>query len=213
MGKILRDLVNIEINTIVTEVISGIKIPELEFAVYDIAKCYLIILNSLDRKTTDAMEDVRIDSAAFEDFHKRASRLMEENDELSPEDILSLKRVRFMSGQLGPTLKSAEDKGYKITTVGELKNQGNSASSPKLDIENRDRLLIRKAWELTRDPIAIQTVVQLDGDVITRILPEYCDKDYEILHRIHQQGVNCAVGFWKGLGELFASIISFGKSK
>ena len=65
---------------------------------------------------------------------------------------------------------------------------------------NPDQLaLLRKIWEVGTTEIAMQTVVQLDGDVVTRILRKYADEDYTILHKLHDEGVSTAIGFWKDL--------------
>ena len=73
--------------------------------------------------------------------------------------------------------------------------------------------LLRKIWEVGTTEIAMQTVVQLDGDVVTRILAKYADREFEILHRLHNQGVDTAIGFWKDLigvlKDFFQDIIKF----
>ena len=73
--------------------------------------------------------------------------------------------------------------------------------------------LLRKIWEVGTTEIAMQTVVQLDGDVVTRILTKYADKEFEILHRLHNQGVDTAIGFWKDLiglvKDFFQDLVKF----
>ena len=73
--------------------------------------------------------------------------------------------------------------------------------------------LLRKIWEIGLDEIAMQTVVQLDGDVVTRILGKYAQEDFAILHKLHHQGVSTALGFWKDLvglvKDFFEDIVQF----
>ena len=67
-------------------------------------------------------------------------------------------------------------------------------------ILNADQLaLLRKIWEVGTTEIAMQTVVQLDGDVVTRILNKYTTEDFAILHQLHNEGVTTAIDFWKDL--------------
>lgn len=73
--------------------------------------------------------------------------------------------------------------------------------------------LLRKIWEVGIEEIAMQTVVQLDGDVVTRILGKYAREDFAILHKLHNQGVSTALGFWKDLvglvKDFFENIVQF----
>ena len=54
--------------------------------------------------------------------------------------------------------------------------------------------MIRKVWELGTEVIAMQTIVQVDGDVITRLNPTYMnEKRYPNLQTYHNEGVNIAL--------------------
>ena len=57
----------------------------------------------------------------------------------------------------------------------------------------RQRIEFRKIWEIGAERIAMQTVLQLDGDVVTRIAPGGDARLFEA----HQRGVNLAFGYWK----------------
>lgn len=73
--------------------------------------------------------------------------------------------------------------------------------------------LLRKIWEIGTSEIAMQTVVQLDGDVVTRIQSKYASPDFTTLHQLHHKGVNTALEFWKDLialvKDFFENIVQF----
>ena len=66
-------------------------------------------------------------------------------------------------------------------------------------IQPGELVIIRKAWELGVEEIAMQTIIQLDGDVVTRIQPKYAQEGNNILYKIHNQGIGVSVSFWKEL--------------
>ncbi len=57
--------------------------------------------------------------------------------------------------------------------------------------------LLRKIWEIGIEDIAMQTIIQLDGDVVTRIQPDFVN-DLDV-QRMHNEGVMTAISFWKDL--------------
>lgn len=60
-----------------------------------------------------------------------------------------------------------------------------------------DMTLLRKIWEVGVEEIAMQTIIQLDGDVITRINTHYVKRTD--LHSFHREGVATAIAFWQDL--------------
>ena len=76
----------------------------------------------------------------------------------------------------------------------------NSDDIDPLPIRESDVMSIRKIWELGTEVIAMQTIVQIDGDVITRLNPNFLDElRYPKLHDYHNQGVNIALAHWNSL--------------
>jgi hypothetical protein len=69
-----------------------------------------------------------------------------------------------------------------------------------LPISHSELVLIRKIWEVGTEVIAMQTTIQVDGDVITRLNPNYLDrKNYEKLSEYHKDGVKMALAYWGNL--------------
>src|SRR5262249_52136299 len=66
---------------------------------------------------------------------------------------------------------------------------------------------VRKAWELGLEEIAVQTVIQLDGDVVHRVQPKYAGTSSGPLLAIHQSATQTAVAYWKTLIDLIGDLL------
>ena len=65
-----------------------------------------------------------------------------------------------------------------------------------------ERVTLRKIWEVGTETVMLQTTIQLDGDVLTRLRPFRDDTDaarYERLHTLHREGVETALATWQTL--------------
>jgi hypothetical protein len=72
-----------------------------------------------------------------------------------------------------------------------------------------EMVLVRKIWEVGTEVIAMQTTIQVDGDVITRLNPNYLDeKVYEKLSDYHKNGVNMALSYWANLVGIAQGLLS-----
>lgn len=76
----------------------------------------------------------------------------------------------------------------------------NDESIPPLPVKDSELVLVRKVWELGTEVIAMQTIIQVDGDVITRLNPSFMDeKKYPDLKTHHNDGVAIALKYWGDL--------------
>jgi hypothetical protein len=71
-----------------------------------------------------------------------------------------------------------------------------------------DAMVLRKAWEMGVAIVACQTVVHLDGDVVTRL-----NRDFEMngataetALSLHRQSVEVSMGQWRALFRIVADI-------
>ena len=75
---------------------------------------------------------------------------------------------------------------------------------PAPDVKNRPKLEGGKR-------IVMQTVVHLDGDIITRIHPHCIGPDYDTLRRYHHQSTEQSIRMWQqfinAVGSFFERII------
>jgi hypothetical protein len=64
-------------------------------------------------------------------------------------------------------------------------------------ISVEDFVTLRKIWEIGTEEIVMQTVIHLDGDVMTRVQPHWAGPEGQGLLAIHNTSVTTATRFWK----------------
>lgn len=183
IGRIATNLFSLEINTIIKANMTGEKFPAIPEALAGVASDYekkLPLLGALPP------EGAPVSGAAlparFAALAERAGAALTRAPQvLTPAaqaDYYMLARIHDNARLLAPIAARAD-----------------SVSAAEI-------ALVRKIWELGTEEIAFQTVIQLDGDVITRLQPKYAEPSQHALHAIHGQAVSVSVGFWKSLVDL-----------
>jgi hypothetical protein len=76
---------------------------------------------------------------------------------------------------------------------------------PRLNAEDATR--IRKIWEVGVERIVAQTVIQIDGDVITRIQEGLSDQELQSLLQVQRSGVDTGVRYWSTLLDIAERLI------
>lgn len=75
-----------------------------------------------------------------------------------------------------------------------------------LTLAGDDVVLLRKVWELSTELIIMQTVIQIDGDVVTRVQPGRERAQDAVLHSVHNDAVSTSFRHWsfllRALGQL-----------
>ncbi len=92
--------------------------------------------------------------------------------------------------------------------------QGNPQDKPPpIKLSANDLVALRKIWELGCEEILMQTVVQLDGDVVTRLSEAAATEEASLIHRLHADGVRVATQSWQHLVDSLGSFARalFGK--
>jgi hypothetical protein len=65
---------------------------------------------------------------------------------------------------------------------------------------------VRKIWEMGVENVYMQTVVQLDGDVITRIQSGLPPGTREVMLKVHEMGVDVSLRYWQILFDIVKQI-------
>jgi hypothetical protein len=68
-----------------------------------------------------------------------------------------------------------------------------------LDLTIDQITLIRKAWELGTEQIMLQTVIQIDGDVTTRMSERFAMDFNQTVFDIHNNSISTSTLFWANL--------------
>ena len=78
-------------------------------------------------------------------------------------------------------------------------------SPPRLSGEDAARL--RKIWEIGTDQIVAQTIIHMDGDVVTRFNREDELGDFERMLEVHKSGVDVSLSHWRTMLEVLERLI------
>ena len=68
-----------------------------------------------------------------------------------------------------------------------------------LDLSTEDTLTIRKAMDIGIEEIVMQTIINIDGDVTTRIARSLADNPNQTILDIHDKSINTSIGIWSNL--------------
>ncbi len=77
-----------------------------------------------------------------------------------------------------------------------------------LPLESSEIVALRKIWEIGTESVVMQTIAQLDGDIVTRIQRGRDAAAYKPLHDLHQEAVASALKHWQFLAQTVATFLS-----
>ncbi|MCP4359082.1 MAG: hypothetical protein GY796_13790 [Chloroflexi bacterium] len=122
--------------------------------------------------------------------------------DLAKEEKLTPNTVVQLSKKIALEQNNIDD-NYTLTLINQLTRADlvSGEKIPPLPIRDNELVMVRKVWELGVEIIAMQTIVQVDGDVITRLNPIYLNelKRSKKLQEYHNDGVNIALSHWSEL--------------
>jgi hypothetical protein len=215
--SIARDLCTLQINTILKSHITGSSMPAIRFALCDIASRYgeKLMELGLDFDAVKPQGKTQGGFSRFDLFQRLAKGLSKTlRQENKPQEnaakLNTLQRIQNNSNQLKALLKGDTAQRRNELTRVEIRSQFDKGLKD-LELERKDHLTVRKLWELGLETIAIQTVIELDGDVTTRIQPQYSTDDNVTLHKLHHSSVDLSYNYWlsliKLIGEVFNTVL------
>lgn len=248
--ELVKDLITIEVNTIVKENMTAERMPTVPNALLDIARSYVRAFARLrikivprnepgaeEKATTGAPEVSLIpkgeeaeffqlprDKVSFGKLFKLLQLGAEQahgrfRDSLAKSDVVLVERIADNSETLWFLLArypglAADDNEVSVTDI-----RGDTANFvPPPELTARDLLIIKKIWEVGTERVLAQTVVQLDGDIVTRIARDFRelagdkdngtdDKGAQLL-ALHQQGLHTAIGRWEALVQAATAVVN-----
>lgn len=119
-------------------------------------------------------------------------------DELPSDQVLELLAQHSKQHiAAGSVWNATRTRLYELGAKGE--------TEPK-QLRPQDRTAVRKIWEVRVEHVAMQSVVQLDGDIVTRVQDYYASADCAWLHDLHRQGVGTSIAMWHHLVETLAAL-------
>ena len=65
---------------------------------------------------------------------------------------------------------------------------------------------VRKIWDMGTENVCMQTIIQIDGDVITRIQKGLPEKKQKLILSVHERSVGVSIRYWKTLFDIVKQI-------
>ncbi|MFP4031601.1 MAG: hypothetical protein ACLFTV_08580 [Desulfococcaceae bacterium] len=206
MRNLLHELTHLEVDTIIKPCMTGRKMPKPRHALIEIADNYAARLKRMGypvdrggggRGSFQAFNQIRVRAGeALAAFDKESER--RELNETEAVDRVLLFRIQRMSDEIKGLLNNLKHRG-----VEEWDNDASHSEieDQRLDLplEPGEKVQIRKIWEMGLEEIAMQTIIQIDGDMVTRIQPRYAAGERQMIHEIHERSVATALELWGNL--------------
>lgn len=224
--EIARDLTTLEINTVLKEHMTALKMPPVPTALRDIIDGYerelrtLLDAGAVDEPLAaltcntaarhgnggfDFASDGELDVDAligdFQTLHQLARRAIGADGTAAREWLRRDRPVEPL--EAARRLRRVHRSCTQILDI--LGHAGAATGkAAALDLGYREMIELRKIWDLGTEEVVAQTVIQLDGDVLTRISKAHATDAF--LLQVHEDSTKTAIRMWTGLID---TVVSF----
>ena len=220
--QILDDIVTLEVNTIINRNISAQKMPKPRFAMCKIGEAYSRYLAGLGADTSAALPEIYSHYSTFTTLAELAKQTAnslqpgeseEEQIEFDLRQVI-LTRIKNNSEEIINLVRQVAPNDVffdKSKEKRELTCRKNIYLLNPIPFEAEQLIRLRKINEIGTETIAMQTCVQLDGDVVTRVHPKYAltNSITEEIQKIHSEGLQISIQRWQ---DIVATIATFFKT-
>ena len=214
--QLATDLFNLEVSTVLKPGITARKMPDPATALGDIAaKCVRYLrehakLTGVKLRGGGApgqewlkWEARKVNSDTFKQIRDLAVDLLRHR---TTDDGVNVILARII-GNCERILELFTDLKKRDVDVDGKGHDGNSlAQQNKFKLGPREIVVVRKIWELGVEEVVLKTVVQLDGDVVTRIKSGF-ETDSN-LHAIHFESLSKSFTHWQFLVRTLSDFVS-----
>ncbi|MDH5258124.1 MAG: hypothetical protein OEX07_08940 [Gammaproteobacteria bacterium] len=225
--QIMDDIVTLEVNTIINRNIVAKKMPKPRLAMYKIACCYRRYLKTLELNLNATLPEKMYTHS--DTFILLAEYAREAAKELKPKpsdtdhyeydhDLVLLSRIKDNCYDIINLVEQvAPDDAFFTRDEGEREKtlRENLKELKPVPFQTEHLVRLRKICEIGTETIAMQTCVQLDGDVITRINPKYATSGEltNYIQKIHGEGLQISIERWQDIvstiGAFFKTLVGF----
>lgn len=220
LRRIGEDLFAIEINTIIKPTMTAARFPGAAHGLLDIAAEYdRFLAQCTSAHDAGTAVSRRINETYFDGLRTTAKallttgfpnetpmkrRLVARIQDNSDQIKAILARNGYAAIPTHPTLPPAPQPAGEPHPRAFTRDDANVAERNPVkvvfkDLPSADLVAIRKVWEIGLEEIAMQTVVHLDGDVVTRLQPEYASGGAPGIVALHDRATTVALSYWKDL--------------
>jgi hypothetical protein len=207
LRRVAKNLLALEVNTIFKENITATHVPSASHALIDIVNDYDATLRELGAAPAGQTSGTA-SLAVFDELRVRASAIHEgdagarrEGVDYGPSTLLMLCRIRDNCDQLKGIFQALEHREGAPPVF-------TRSAAPHVTLVPVEVMTIRKIWEIGTEEIAMQTVIQLDGDVVTRLQRAYARVKDDPVIAVHNSAVATSVGTWNRLVDTLGAFMS-----
>jgi hypothetical protein len=220
-----RSLLNLEINTIVRDNMTGEPMPPVPHALLDIASDYAIVLCALgvdlpgyfNPEAGDpsqivpgwldppgsVSDDLTVSAETFDRLRWAAKWASAARDvraaRILPSKRILLDRIVNNADAIKEMFKRFDSSMNQF--IGKTRAQlANLTIQPGSYVtETNDLIRLQKIWDIGVEEIVAQTIVHVSGDVTTRVQEALRNPGSENLFAIHRQSIDVSINCWKSL--------------
>ncbi|HZK09224.1 MAG TPA: hypothetical protein VFC92_13655 [Bacteroidales bacterium] len=229
IGKLLDDLTHIEINTIIKKGMTSAPQPDsIEEKLRVLLSDYIEKLASIIRRNDLPMDfqlkgkTVSIRCAEIKSYEKLYADL----DAL--DDYMSLNHIRIEEKDYVIIIRMKSFCNYLRSRSSDmLFTQSKNLASDvnlysvdmdrcadfKIKINDRDKVMITRVFDLGTERIVMQTRIGIDGDIITRIEQDFAGMPKQVVLDAHDKHTNLALKYWQDIINVVKDIVSSKLSK
>lgn len=215
IGKLLDDLTHLEINTIIKKGMTSAPQPE------EIEEVLKVLLEDYKDKLGTIHNRNKIDEVitleavmSYKDFYTvlhKLSKFMKANDIwLDDGDYVIFMRMKSFCKYLESRKEDivlTPRNGISDTDTIYTVNMYDFANFT-LKMNSRDRVMIKRIYDLGTERIVMQTRIGIDGDVTTRIEESFANRPKQIVLDLHDKQTNLSVKYWQSLVNVVKDLVS-----
>lgn len=206
LSKMLDDLTHLEINTIIKKGMTSAPQPEgVEETLRVLLSNYRIKLNVLVKRNFIENTCSISQCTSFEAFYSALDEISNYMDSKKvrmeePDYILFLRMKSFcnyLRSRTGDIVFKEKSRIPKEATIFSVNLD--TFATFKLEINPRDRIMIKRIFDLGTEQIVMQTRIGIDGDVVTRIEENFAMHPKQMVIDCHDRHTSLSVKYWQSL--------------
>lgn len=202
--RLVYDLHTLEINTIKNAAMTAQRMPPMPASLAEIAADYGDWLKDKCNGESLPADKRRRRADEFKFLHDEARSLLDSGACRDDSDRVIVQRIHRNCAYLTALAESAEKipeaKPYVAEhTLHDLLTLSDEILEKVWHPTQADRAKVRKIWEVGTELVLMQSVIQLEGDVVTRFSPLLFAKENERVIDIHQQAIKTSTRMWSVL--------------
>jgi hypothetical protein len=215
ISKLLDDLTHLEINTIIKKGMTSAPQPE------DIEEVLYVLLSNYKEKTKVIIKRNELDFKMDEDEIHSFSQFYTALDAM--DEYMEINSIRIEEGDYIIFIRMKSFCNYLRSRKDDIKFDPKSKAADgdtiytinlknfcdfKLLMDARDRVMIKRLYDLGTERIVMQTRFGIDGDVVTRIEENFANRPKQIVLDLHEEHTNLSLKYWQSLVSVAKSLLS-----